>query len=69
MARPLKRCSTEVVRYLEEYDWPGNVRELENTIERAVALESGEEIQAARLPERILRYSPQQASGELNLPD
>ncbi len=66
---PLKRCSTEVVRYLEEYDWPGNVRELENTIERAVALESGEEIQAARLPERILRYSPQQASGELNLPE
>ena len=30
-----KRC-----RRLEVYDWPGNVRELENTIERAVALES-----------------------------
>ena len=28
-----------------------------------------EEIQPTRLPERILRYSPQQASGELNLPD
>ena len=66
---PLKRCSTEVVQYLEEYDWPGNVRELENTIERAVALESGEEIQSSKLPERILRYSPQQASGELNLPE
>src|SRR5205823_4575861 len=26
------------------YDWPGNVRQLENTIERAVALESGEEL-------------------------
>ena len=65
----IKRCHPEVVRYLEEYDWPGNVRELENTIERAVALEMGEEIQPTRLPERILRYSPQQASGELNLPD
>jgi len=29
---------------LANYDWPGNVRELENTIERAVALESGEEL-------------------------
>ena len=26
------------------YDWPGNVRQLENTVERAVALESGEEL-------------------------
>jgi len=66
---PEKRCADEVVRYLEEYDWPGNVRELENTIERAVALETGEEIQASRLPERILRYSPQQGSGEFHLPE
>jgi len=28
------------------YDWPGNVRQLENTIERAVALETGEELRA-----------------------
>jgi two-component system response regulator PilR (NtrC family) len=69
VGQPPKRCSEEVLRYLEEYDWPGNVRELENTIERAVALESGEEIQAARLPERILRYSPQQGSGEFHLPE
>src|SRR6185437_5022598 len=26
------------------YDWPGNVRQLENTIERAVALETAEEL-------------------------
>ena len=26
------------------YDWPGNVRQLENTIERAVAMEAGEEL-------------------------
>ncbi|HEY7617588.1 MAG TPA: sigma-54 dependent transcriptional regulator [Terriglobales bacterium] len=26
------------------YDWPGNVRQLENTVERAVALETGEEL-------------------------
>ncbi len=38
---------------LETYDWPGNVRELENTIERAVALESGTEISTTVLPDRI----------------
>ena len=29
---------------LGNYEWPGNVRQLENTIERAVALETGEEL-------------------------
>ena len=28
------------------YDWPGNVRQLENTVERAVALETAEELHA-----------------------
>jgi transcriptional regulator with PAS, ATPase and Fis domain len=68
-SQPQKRLGDEVLRYLEEYDWPGNVRELENTIERAVALEIGELIQASRLPERILRYSPKQGSGEFYLPE
>ena len=31
-------------RLLERYDYPGNVRELENIIERAMILETGEEI-------------------------
>jgi two-component system response regulator PilR (NtrC family) len=39
---------------LEAYDWPGNVRELENTMERAVALETGKEISVRVLPERIV---------------
>jgi two-component system response regulator PilR (NtrC family) len=34
------------------YDWPGNVRQLENTIERAVALETGEELHAELPVER-----------------
>jgi len=29
---------------LASYEWPGNVRQLENTIERAVALETGDEL-------------------------
>jgi two-component system response regulator PilR (NtrC family) len=34
------------------YDWPGNVRQLENTIERAVALETGEELRVELPAER-----------------
>ena len=34
------------------YDWPGNVRQLENTIERAVALESGSELSVELPAER-----------------
>jgi two-component system response regulator PilR (NtrC family) len=45
------------MRKLEAYDWPGNVRELENTMERAVALETTPEITLRVLPDRIAGYS------------
>ena len=44
MEKPIEGISPEAVRKLEAYDWPGNVRELENTMERAVALETTSEI-------------------------
>ena len=52
------------MRRLEVYDWPGNVRELENTIERAVALESGQRISIDALPDRI-RNCFQQGNGHV----
>ena len=53
MNKKIDGISPEAMRRLESYDWPGNVRELENTIERAVALESGSEISLAVLPDRV----------------
>jgi two-component system response regulator PilR (NtrC family) len=38
------RVKQDSLSALANYDWPGNVRQLENTIERAVALETGEEL-------------------------
>ncbi len=38
------RVVPESLAALGYYDWPGNVRQLENAIERAVALETGEEL-------------------------
>src|SRR5215813_10046205 len=56
MDKHIAGISPEVMRHLESYEWPGNVRELENTMERAVALESGPEISLQVLPERVAGY-------------
>jgi transcriptional regulator with PAS, ATPase and Fis domain len=58
MEKPLDGFAPEAMRRLEMYDWPGNVRELENTIERAVALESGRHVSVGVLPVKV-----QQAAG------
>ncbi|MGB7921920.1 MAG: sigma-54 dependent transcriptional regulator [Pyrinomonadaceae bacterium] len=43
-ARPARFLSAAALEVLQSHDWPGNVRELRNTIERAVIICSGEEI-------------------------
>jgi two-component system, NtrC family, response regulator PilR len=53
MNKHIEAISPQAMRRLESYDWPGNVRELENTVERAVALESGPEISVSVLPDRV----------------
>jgi two-component system response regulator PilR (NtrC family) len=63
MEKPIEGLSPEAVRRLETYDWPGNVRELENTMERAVALETGSEISLRVLPDHIAGYSSSAGSG------
>src|SRR3979411_2384160 len=65
MEKPIEAISPEAMTGLESYDWPGNVRELENTMERAVALESGREISLRVLPDRIAGYSGASSSGAL----
>jgi two-component system, NtrC family, response regulator PilR len=42
--RKIASVSSASLESLCGYDWPGNVRQLENTVERAVALETGEEL-------------------------
>ena len=53
MNKNIDGISALAMRKLESYDWPGNVRELENTIERAVALETESEVSAGVLPDRV----------------
>ncbi|MBL8180488.1 MAG: sigma-54-dependent Fis family transcriptional regulator [Blastocatellia bacterium] len=61
--------SPRTLQVLENYAWHGNVRELEHTIERAVALERGEEIQPERLPDHITNYNPERIKAEFDLPE
>jgi DNA-binding NtrC family response regulator len=53
-----KTISDESLKALLNYDWPGNVRELENSLERACALSSGNQIQLRDLPPRSIARPP-----------
>src|SRR5580692_10718459 len=57
MEKPVASISPEAMSRLESYDWPGNVRELENTMERAIALETTREGTVRVLPDRVAGYS------------
>jgi len=54
MNKPMHGIDDAVIAKLLAYSWPGNVRELENTIERAVALSSGDRITLADLAGPVL---------------
>ena len=45
--------SREALELLAWYQWPGNVRELENVIERALALETTDQLTGSSLPMQI----------------
>lgn len=50
--KSIARIAAESLEKLSAYEWPGNVRQLENTIERAVALETGNELHVELPSER-----------------
>ncbi len=58
MNKSIDGFSQETLDALRAYPWPGNVRELENTVERAVALESSRRIEVAALPESVREGRP-----------
>jgi two-component system, NtrC family, response regulator HydG len=47
--KEIRAVSTRAMLVLTEYNWPGNIRELDNTIERAVVLARGREIEVEDL--------------------
>jgi DNA-binding NtrC family response regulator len=53
--------SPAAMQMMMQYAWPGNVRELEHTVERAVLLARGEEIEPANLSIASMRSQAQTA--------
>ena len=49
LSKNILKITPEALQILLNYDYPGNVRELQNIIERAVALESSQELTAHNL--------------------
>jgi two-component system response regulator PilR (NtrC family) len=68
-SKAIKGISPQALQCLESYSWPGNVRQLENTIERAVALETTLEIQLERLPDSVRNRSDSIESEFFTLPE
>jgi DNA-binding NtrC family response regulator len=52
--RSVERISLAAMQAMQGYRWPGNIRELENTIQRAVLLCKGKQIDSDLLPLAIL---------------
>ena len=48
-----REFTSEALRALVEYPWPGNVRELENSIEYAMAIGVGDQLEVNDLPDEI----------------
>jgi transcriptional regulator with GAF, ATPase, and Fis domain len=65
MGKEVSGFAPEAMERLVSYGWPGNVRELENTVERAVALESGRVIRAEQLSESTLARQTPASTGSL----
>jgi len=61
--KAIMRIAPQSLRALAEYDWPGNVRQLENTIERAVAMETDEELRVELPVERPKARAAAAAAG------
>ena len=51
MGKQIRQIAPPAQQKLLSHHWPGNVRELRNVVERAVILETSEEIHPANLPE------------------
>ena len=69
MGKSTRGISEAALECLESYQWPGNVRELENVVERAVALESSDVIQADSLPREVRLGKGRRGEVSVCLPD
>jgi DNA-binding NtrC family response regulator len=61
--KPARKFSRAAQQKLLSHHWPGNVRELRNVVERALILETSDEIQASSLPDFQIETGLRKAAG------
>jgi DNA-binding NtrC family response regulator len=61
--KPAKKISRAAQQKLATHHWPGNVRELRNVIERALILETTDEIQPTSLPDFAIETGLRKGAG------
>jgi two-component system, NtrC family, response regulator PilR len=66
--KSIVRLSPDSLSALCSYDWPGNVRQLENTIERAVALETTDDLHVQLPAEKQKVRAAAAGAGGASLP-
>jgi two-component system response regulator PilR (NtrC family) len=66
LTKNILKISPEALQILLNYEYPGNVRELQNIIERAVALESGQELTTHNLSSYLSEH-PLQKKGPIDI--
>jgi two-component system response regulator PilR (NtrC family) len=64
----ISTVSSDALRILLDYNYPGNVRELQNIIERAVALESSQELSPQNLSSYLDEQTPVKKGLDLDIP-
>ena len=62
--KKVDRVSPQALDMMKRYAWPGNLRELENSIERAVVLASGRQIEVSHLPFHLQELGPMAITSE-----
>lgn len=67
--KEFKGIAKGVIEKFMEYSWPGNVRELENVIEKAVIMESSNELKSVYLPKKSILDNDDICSGLVSLKD
>lgn len=55
MKIPVKKCSADAMKALQQFDWPGNIRQLKNFVTRAVILSKGNIISLEDLDTSIIK--------------
>lgn len=66
--KDVKGIHPKAMEIIERYKWQGNVRELENVIERAVTLETDNNIQPDSLPDEIRSFAEEPPKVAADIP-